>query len=262
MKCPPRTRGYRVKKEVSPRTASLEPKSMVFGGCSKSREKRTPSGVCIGCTPVRVTFSTCACSSLGRSPGAKEASPRFDVEMETYKAACKALGLLQDDGELDGMMIDATSTQMLKALRQRFIYLQLSNGFLFKGFKFVKLLKSGETLRTYPCASHPARVPRRSWRRVGAALCLTAFVWRPTTAPSFLTLVDLTSLCARVGTRVAKTRTHAYARAHTHTRAHAHTRRALLTLSILVLFPESTPPPKRTKEVLIFFYFRPDNPYL
>ena len=42
---------------------------------------------------------------------------------ETYKAACAALGLLQDDDEWDGMMTEATATQMPKALRSLFLYI-------------------------------------------------------------------------------------------------------------------------------------------
>ena len=47
-------------------------------------------------------------------------------EMESYKAACAALGLLQDDNEWDGMMTEATATQMPKAMRKLFLYVVLN----------------------------------------------------------------------------------------------------------------------------------------
>jgi hypothetical protein len=48
------------------------------------------------------------------------------VEHESYKAACAALGLLQDDDEWDGMMTEAARTQMGKSLRALFVYIVLN----------------------------------------------------------------------------------------------------------------------------------------
>mmetsp|Transcript_6468 Transcript_6468/g.26204 ORF Transcript_6468/g.26204 Transcript_6468/m.26204 type:complete len:497 (+) Transcript_6468:183-1673(+) len=45
---------------------------------------------------------------------------------QTYKAACAALGLLQDDAEWDGMMTEAAQTQMGKRLRALFVYILLN----------------------------------------------------------------------------------------------------------------------------------------
>ena len=49
-----------------------------------------------------------------------------DVELESYKAACAALGLLQDDDEWDEMMTEAARTQMGKSLRALFVYILLN----------------------------------------------------------------------------------------------------------------------------------------
>ena len=47
-------------------------------------------------------------------------------ERESYKAACAALGLLQDDDEWDGMMTEAARSQMGKSLRALFVYIVLN----------------------------------------------------------------------------------------------------------------------------------------
>ena len=48
------------------------------------------------------------------------------IEHETCKAACAALGLLQDNDEWDGTMTEAARTQMGKSLRALFVYIVLN----------------------------------------------------------------------------------------------------------------------------------------